>query len=62
MDEYRKINIMEDIEKISKEIQLLLIEKVKTNADYQDRLNKLYSRLDKLHIELKRIIPPQPIE
>ena len=59
MDEYRKINILEDIEKLSKEIQLILTEQIKSNIAYQEKLNKLYSRLDKLNIELKRIIPAQ---
>ena len=58
MEEYRKINILEEIEKLSKEIQLLLIEQVKSNNGYQQQLNKLYAKLDKLNIELKRIIPP----
>ena len=61
MEEYRKINILEEIEKLSKEIQLLLIEQVKSNNGYQERLNKLYNKLDKLNMELKRIIPPQSI-
>jgi len=61
MEEYRKINILEEIEKLSKEIQLLLIEQVKSNNGYQERLNKLYNKLDKLNIELKRIIPIQSI-
>jgi hypothetical protein len=60
MEEYRKINILEEIEKLSKEIQLLLIQQVKTNNGYQEQLNRLYSKLDKLNLELKRIIPPQP--
>jgi hypothetical protein len=60
MEEYRKINILEEIEKLSKEIQLLLIEQVKSNNGYQEKLNRLYSKLDKLNLELKRIIPPQP--
>lgn len=59
MDDYRKINILEDIEKLSKEIQLILTEQIKSNIGYQEKLNKLYSRLDKLNIELKRIIPAQ---
>ena len=58
MDDYRKINILEDIEKLSKEIQLLLIEQIKSNKGYQEKINRLYLRLDKLNIELKRIIPP----
>jgi hypothetical protein len=58
MEEYRKINILEEIEKLSKEIQLLLIQQVKTNNGYQEQLNRLYSKLDKLNLELKRIIPP----
>jgi wyosine [tRNA(Phe)-imidazoG37] synthetase (radical SAM superfamily) len=57
MDDYRKINILEDIEKLSKEIQLLLIEQIKSNNGYQEKINRLYNRLDKLNIELKRIIP-----
>lgn len=59
MDEYRKLNILQDIETLSKEIQLLLTEQIKSNIGYQERLNKLYSKLDKLNLELKRIIPAQ---
>lgn len=58
MEEYRKINILEDIEKLSKEIQSLLIEQVKSNNNYKEKLNKLYSKLEHLNMELKRIIPP----
>ena len=61
MESYHKINILEEIEKLSKEIQLVLIEQVKTNNSYQEKLNKLYSKLETLNLELKRVIPVQPI-
>ena len=61
MESYHKINILEQIEKLSKDIQLVLIEQVKTNNSYQEKLNKLYSKLETLNLELKRVIPIQPI-
>lgn len=61
MESYHKINILEEIEKLSKEIQLVLIEQVKTNNSYQEKLNKLYSKLETLNLELKRVIPVQSI-
>lgn len=59
MEDYRKINILEDIENISKEIQLTLIEQIRCNVVYKEKLNKLYIKLDTLNLELRRIIPPQ---
>lgn len=61
MESYHKINILEEIEKLSKEIQLVLIEQVKSNNSYQEKLNKLYSKLETLNLELKRVIPVQNI-
>lgn len=58
MEDIRKLNLLEEIESISKQIQTLLIEKVQNQNNYNEKINRLYSKLDKLNLELKRILPP----
>jgi hypothetical protein len=57
MDTFKQIQILEEIEQLSKQIAGLIIEKSQNLNNFNERLKILYIRMDKLNIELKRLIP-----
>ena len=54
----RKIQTLEEIERVSKEIQNLIIEKKQNINSYDEKLKTLYSRMYVLNRELLKLIPP----
>jgi hypothetical protein len=62
MDDIRKINMLEQLEQLSKEIQILIIEKRQNQNNYDEKLKNLYNRLVTLNREFIRTIPPNEKE
>jgi hypothetical protein len=54
----RKIQTLEEIERVSKEIQNLIIEKKQNINSYDEKLKTLYTRMYVLNRELLKLIPP----
>lgn len=54
----RKIQTLEEIERVSKEIQNLIIEKKQNINSYDEKLKTLYARMYVLNRELLKLIPP----
>ena len=54
----RKVQTLEEIEKVAKEIQNLIIEKKQNINSYDEKLKTLYSRMYVLNRELLKLIPP----
>lgn len=57
MENIKQIQILEEIEKLSKDIQIVIIEKTQSNNNYNEKLKLLYNRMNILHTEIKRLIP-----
>lgn len=57
MEDIKKMQILEDIEKLSKDIQCVVIEKNHSITKFNDKLKILYKKLDQLYLELRRSIP-----
>jgi hypothetical protein len=53
----RQIQNLEEIEKLSKEIQILIIEKKQNQNMYDEKLRTLYSRMYILNREFMKIVP-----
>ena len=62
MDDIRKIQLLEELEQLSKEIQILIIEKKQNMNTYDEKLKNLYNRLVTLNREFIRTIPPNEKE
>jgi hypothetical protein len=58
MEDLKKINILQEIQSITKDIEFLIIEKIKTNNNFNEKLDKLFVKLDNLNLELKRHTMP----
>lgn len=58
MEDLKKINILQEIQCITKDIEFLIIEKIKTNNNFNEKLDKLFVKLDNLNLELKRLTIP----
>ena len=58
MDDIRKINLLEEISELSKNIQNLIIEKKQNINSYDEKLKTLYARMYVLNRELLKLIPP----
>ena len=57
MENIKKIQILEEIEQLSKQIQLLIIEKAQNQNNYNEKLKIFYYRMNNLHTEFKKLIP-----
>lgn len=53
----KQIQTLEEIERLSKEIQVLIIEKKQNMNAYDEKLKTLYSRMYILNREFMKIIP-----
>jgi hypothetical protein len=53
----KQIQTLEEIERLSKEIQILIIEKKQNMNAYDEKLKTLYSRMYILNREFMKIIP-----
>jgi hypothetical protein len=53
----KQIQTLEEIERLSKEIQILIIEKKQNMNAYDEKLKILYSRMYILNREFMKIIP-----
>jgi hypothetical protein len=57
MEDSRKFQILEEIEQLSKDIKIVVIEKNHSNNKFHEKLKMLYKKLDQLYLELRRSIP-----
>jgi regulator of replication initiation timing len=57
MEDIRKYQILEEIEKLSKDIKNVVIEKNHSLNMFNEKLKTLYKKLDQLYLELRRSIP-----
>jgi len=62
MESIKQIQILEEIEQLSKQIQIIIIEKSQSNNNYNEKLKLLYIRMNNLHLEFKRLIPSLSIQ
>ena len=53
----KQIQTLEEIERLSKEIQILIIEKKQNMNSYDEKLKILYNRMYILNREFMKIIP-----
>lgn len=58
--EILKIQLLCDIMDSLKEIERIIIEKERTNQNYETRLNDLYRKYDDLNRRFRSIVPIKP--
>lgn len=57
MDDIKKIQLLEELEQLLKQIQIIIIEKKQNMNAYDEKLKTLYSRMYILNREFMKIIP-----
>ena len=57
MENIKKIQILEEIEQLSKQIQLLIIEKAQNQNNYNEKLKILYNRMSQIYKDFNKLIP-----
>lgn len=62
MENIKQIQILEEIEQLSKQIQNLIIEKTQNQNNYNEKLKTLYNRMHNLHSQFKSLIHPLTIQ
>lgn len=58
MENIKQIQILEQIEQLSKQIQNLIIEKSQNQNNYNEKLKILYNRMHNLHTQFNTLIHP----
>lgn len=57
MENIRQIQLLEELEQLSKQIQLLIIEKQQNVNNYNEKLKILYNRMSQLYKDFNKLIP-----
>jgi hypothetical protein len=57
MESIKQIQLLEEIEQLSKQIQNLIIEKTQNQNSFNERLKVLYNRMSQLYKDFNKLIP-----
>jgi hypothetical protein len=57
MESIKQIQLLEEIEQLSKQIQLVIIEKTQNQNSFNERLKVLYNRMSQLYKDFNKLIP-----
>lgn len=58
MENIKQIQILEEIEQLSKQIQEIIIQKIQNQNNYNEKLKILYNRMHNLHTQFNSMIHP----
>ena len=57
MESIKQIQLLEEIEQLSKQIQLVIIDKTQNQNSFNERLKVLYNRMSQLYKDFNKLIP-----